>query len=184
MTVNYGQMRSKREQVKKVLRSGQNIIHLRIIAHLIIEAYEASLELPEETWVDTDGNHQRYVSWGTMIRGKFIPVSLSQIPAAGYNLYGDGRGAVFSFTIKTVVDDTPTEVASVFTSLTISGDHGLVVSVDRTVVPLNTNGSPYRNVCEAIQSHVFNAIDRIQLDGSEMMLGELCTVADNCSYDF
>lgn len=173
MVINYKQMRNKREQIKEELRSKQDLTPMIALAQAILDAYEASLELPSDTWTDVNGNRHRYVSCGTSVSGQFTQMPLSQIPSARPKIRGgNNEKKVFTFIIETVIDDTPGEVASIFTGLAISedGDKDLVVTVEKNTVPLSKNGSPYTTVCEAIQYHVLNGIEGLRLDGSKEMI--------------
>ncbi|EGI2035679.1 hypothetical protein IF599_003424 [Salmonella enterica] len=172
MVINYKQIRSKREQTKEKLRSAQDLTSMISLAQSILDAYESSLELPSDTWTDTEGNRHRYVSCGTSAPGQFTQMPLSQIPSALPKIRGGSKDRAFSFIIETVIDDTPGEVASIFTALTITenSDNDLIISVNGRVVPLKENGSPYATVCEAIQYHVLDEIENLCIDGSKKMV--------------
>ncbi|EDW3053780.1 hypothetical protein GSF37_003579 [Salmonella enterica subsp. enterica] len=172
MVINYKQMRNKREQIKEKLRSMQDLTPMISLAQSILDAYEISLELPSDTWTDTEGNRHRYVSCGTSAPGQFTQMPLSQIPSVLPKRRGGNEEKVFSFIIETVIDDTPGEVASIFTPMTIteSSDNELIISVNGSTVPLKENGSPYATVCEAIQYHVLGEIEALCIDGSRKMV--------------
>ena len=58
MVINYKQLREKREQVKESFRRNEDLTPLVRLAQGIVDAYEISLELPSQTWTDSDGNRQ------------------------------------------------------------------------------------------------------------------------------
>ncbi|MBS9579920.1 hypothetical protein [Escherichia coli] len=169
MVINYRQLREKREQVKKRFRRNEDLTPLICLAQGIIDAYEISLELPSQTWTDTDGNRQHYVSCGLEANEGFRRMPLSQIPAATPGNSNDERKLTFG--IETVVDDTPGEVAFVHTllSITMCNDE-IQVRVNNNIVPLKEGSSPYATVCEAIQYHVLSEIDNLRPDGTRKMV--------------
>ncbi|BBU85178.1 hypothetical protein EIMP300_65780 [Escherichia coli] len=82
MVINYKQLREKREQVKESFRRNEDLTPLVRLAQGIVDAYEISLELPSQTWTDSDGNRQHYVSCGLEAAEGFRRMPLSQIPVA------------------------------------------------------------------------------------------------------
>ncbi len=79
MVINYKQLREKREQVKESFRRNEDLTPLVRLAQGIVDAYEISLELPSQTWTDSDGNRQHYVSCGLEAAEGFRRMPLSQI---------------------------------------------------------------------------------------------------------
>lgn len=78
MVINYKQLREKREQVKESFRRNEDLTPLVHLARGIVDAYEIS-ELPSQTWTDSDGNRQHYVSCGLETTEGFRRMPLSQI---------------------------------------------------------------------------------------------------------
>ncbi|EOJ5265425.1 hypothetical protein ACM3EJ_003810 [Escherichia coli] len=78
MVINYKQLREKREQVKESFRRNEDLTPLVHLAQGIVDAYEISLELPSQTWTDSDGNRQHYVSCGLETTEGFRRMPLSQ----------------------------------------------------------------------------------------------------------
>ena len=77
MVINYKQLREKREQVKESFRRNEDLTPLVRLAQGIVDAYEISLELPSQTWTDSDGNRQHYVSCGLEAAEGFRRMPLS-----------------------------------------------------------------------------------------------------------
>lgn len=177
MVINYKQLRNKREQAKENFRRNEDLTPLICIAQCIVDAYEISLELPSQTWTDADGNRQHYVSCGLGTPGGFRRMPLSQIPAATPRVRGNSDERKLTFSIETVVDDTPGEVALVHTSLSITmRNNEMQVRVSDNIVPLKDSDSPYDTVCEAIQYHVLSEIDNLRPDGTRKMAKETVTL--------
>ncbi|HIC2957561.1 hypothetical protein HQH65_18365 [Escherichia coli] len=171
MVINYKQLREKREQVKESFRRNEDLTPLVHLAQGIVDAYEISLELPSQTWTDSDGNRQHYVSCGLETTEGFRRMPLSQIPAATPKARGGNDERKLIFSIETVVDDTPGEVASVHTPLSIAMyNDEIQVRVNNNIVPLKEGNSPYTTVCEAIQYYVLSEIDNLKPDGTQKMV--------------
>ncbi len=167
MVINYKQLREKREQVKENFHRNEDLTPLVRMAQGIVDAYEISLELPSQTWIDNDGNRQHYVSCGLETAEGFRRMPLSQIPDIAPKVRGRNDERKLTFSIETVVDDTPGEVALVHTPLSITMyNDDIQVRVSSNVVPLKEGNSPYATVCEAIQYHVLSGIDDLRPDGS------------------
>lgn len=79
MVINYKQLREKRDQVKESFRRNEDLTPLVRIAQGIVDAYEISLELPSQTWTDSDGNRQHYVSCGLETAEGFRRMPLSYL---------------------------------------------------------------------------------------------------------
>ncbi|MDK3206012.1 hypothetical protein QMQ04_29195, partial [Escherichia coli] len=80
---------------------------------------------------------------------------LSQIPAATPKARGSNDERKLTFSIETVVDDTPGEGAFVHTPVSIAMyNDEIQVRVNNNIVPLKEGNSPYTTVCEAIQYYV------------------------------
>lgn len=96
---------------------------------------------------------------------------LSQIPAATPKARGGNDERKLIFSIETVVDDTPGEVAFVHTPLSIvMYNDEIQVRVNNNIVPLKEGNSPYTTVCEAIQYYVLSEIDNLKPDGTQKMV--------------
>ena len=171
MVINYKQLREKRDQVKESFRRNEDLTPLVRIAQGIVDAYEISLEPPSQTWTDSDGNRQHYVSCGLETAEGFRRMPLSQIPAATPKARGGNDERKLIFSIETVVDDTPGEVAFVHTPLSIAMyNDEIQVRVNNNIVPLKEGNSPYTTVCEAIQYYVLSEIDNLKPDGTQKMV--------------
>ncbi|EES2787546.1 hypothetical protein CWP51_002613 [Escherichia coli] len=171
MVINYKQLREKREQVKESFRRNEDLTPLVHLAQGIVDAYEISLELPSQTWTDSDGNRQHYVSCGLETTEGFRRMPLSQIPASTPKARGGNDERKLIFSIETVVDDTPSEVAFVHTPLSIAMyNDEIQVRVNNNIVPLKEGNSPYTTVCEAIQYYVLSEIDNLKPDGTQKMV--------------
>lgn len=95
----------------------------------------------------------------------------SHIPAATPKARGGNDERKLIFSIETVVDDTPGEVAFVHTPLSIAMyNDEIQVRVNNNIVPLKEGNSPYTTVCEAIQYYVLSEIDNLRPDGTQKMV--------------
>ncbi|EEX1986386.1 hypothetical protein D3J17_004477 [Escherichia coli] len=167
MVINYKQMQEKREQLKVEQKKQRDLTPLLCMAQRIIDAYKKSLELPGETWTDERGNTHDYVSCGTGSGTGFTRMPLSEVTSALPVIAGKSHERKLTFTIETVVDTTPGEVASVFTPLCIKDENlpVLTVTVAGKHVPLQEGENPCRTVCESIQYHVMREIEKLTPGG-------------------
>ncbi len=98
MVINYKQLR-KRERLRESFRRNEDLTPLVRLAQGIVDAYEISLELPSQTWTDSDGNRQHYVSCGLEAAEGFRRMPLSQIPAATPKARGSNDERKLTFTV-------------------------------------------------------------------------------------
>lgn len=157
MTIEYAQIRERREQVEQARIDRQNVVVSE--AQALVEAYEASLNLEKNTWQDIKGISIPYVMAGRVYDEQhFKRCALNTIELNNdYSL---------SFSISTVIDDSPRggALSRVDINLSIKDGNGTVgVSLEpngrKKIFDIAATENKYKDVCEEIKLRVLMSVN-------------------------
>ena len=150
--VTYADIRAKQAEILKAEQ--EYIQRLRDTAKRLVNAYEASLALPELQWRDIDGELHPYVY-----------IRLNDFGVRPEDLQADLQDGA-AFDLYTVVDDNPRRSASVKVAVKIAlldGDN-LTVSVDgyqaRTFSHVDTDAK-INEICEFIKDSILMSMNDV-----------------------
>lgn len=157
MSIDYAQIRERREQVEKA-REGRHALVISE-AQSLVDAYEESLNLDNKTWTDVKGITVPYVMAGRL----YDEVNFRRCALNSIELNNDYS---MSFSIATVVDDSPRggALSRVDIRVSIKDSKGVVVAdvgigqkSKRFEIPVTDN--KYKAACEEIKLLVLMSVN-------------------------